>query len=153
MSSVPQHSPQFDAQKYRETVASSLPKSPTLRLLFRAFWVGGLICVLGQGLHDLAQYVFLWSEDAVSAFVPVALIFLANLLTAIGCYDKIGSYAGAGSVVPITGFANSIAAPAMEYRTEGLVMGVGAKLFSLAGPVLVYGIGLSVLVGLISLLF
>jgi len=146
-------SAQFDAKKYRETVKKNLPKSRTLRNMCRALWVGGLICVLGQGLSDLAQYVFLWSEDAASAFVPVALIFLADLTTAFGWYDKLGSYAGAGTVVPITGFANAIAAPAMEYRSEGLVMGVGAKLFSLAGPVLVYGIGFSVIVGLVSLLF
>jgi stage V sporulation protein AC len=143
----------FNAERYKKTVAQSLPKSRLGRSLFRAFWVGGLICVLGQGLHDLAAYAFKWSEDAVSAFVCISLIVLAQLLTAFGLFDRIGSYAGAGTVVPITGFANSIAAPAIEYRSEGLIMGVGAKLFSIAGPVLVYGIGASVLAGLISLIF
>jgi stage V sporulation protein AC len=92
-------------------------------------------------------------DKDVAAFTAMVMVFLGATLTGLGIYDKIGGFAGAGSVVPITGFANSIVAPAMEFRTEGYVMGVGAKLFSLAGPVLVYGISSSVVVGLLSLLF
>ena len=90
--------------------------------------------------------------QSASTATSICLIFIASLLTGLGVYDKIGKYAGAGSIVPITGFANSVVSPAMEFRREGLVMGVGAKMFTLAGPVLVYGIGSSVLVGLIVLL-
>ena len=108
--------------------------------------------MLGQGFHDLSLLLSLSDADA-STVSSMALIFLTALLTGLGIFDKIASFAGAGTVVPITGFANSIAAPAMEYRPEGFVLGVGAKLFTIAGPVLVYGIGASVIVGLLSLLF
>ena len=118
-----------------------------------AFWVGGLICCIGQLVKDLGSVWFNFGEDALSAFTAMVMVFLGATLTGIGVYDKIGSFAGAGSIVPITGFANSIVSPAMEYKCEGYVMGVGAKLFSIAGPVLVYGVSASVLVGLLTLLF
>ena len=127
-----------------------MPKSPAALQCLKAFLVGGLICVLGQGVHDLALQ-FLSSEKDASTVTSITLIFLTALLTGIGVFDRIASFAGAGTVVPITGFANSIVAPAMEYRPEGLVLGVGAKLFTIAGPVLVYGIASSVIVGLLSL--
>ena len=114
--------------------------------------VGGAICVLGQLINDLFSYGLKWGMQSASTATSICLIFIASLLTGLGVYDKIGKYAGAGSIVPITGFANSVVSPAMEFRREGLVMGVGAKMFTLAGPVLVYGIGSSVLVGLIVLL-
>ena len=113
---------------------------------------GGAICVLGQLINDLFSYGLKWGMQSASTATSICLIFIASLLTGLGVYDKIGKYAGAGSIVPITGFANSVVSPAMEFRREGLVMGVGAKMFTLAGPVLVYGIGSSVLVGLIVLL-
>jgi len=121
--------------------------------LFRAFWVGGLICTLGQGISDLGIRFFQLSSRDASTFASIVLIFLTALLTGIGVFDKIGKYAGAGSFVPITGFANAMVAPALEFRREGLVMGVGAKLFTIAGPVLVYGIGASVIYGIIYTFF
>ncbi len=142
----------FDAKAYRKEVERRAPKSPAALQCLKAFLVGGLICVLGQGIHDLALLIPLSDADA-STVSSVTLIFCTALLTGLGVFDRIASFAGAGTVVPITGFANSIAAPAMEYRPEGFVLGVGAKLFTIAGPVLVYGIGASILVGLISLLF
>ena len=142
----------FDPKAYREQVRRRAPKSPAALQCLKAFLVGGLICVLGQGIHDLALLIPLSDQDA-STVSSMTLIFLTALLTGIGVFDRIASFAGAGTVVPITGFANSIVAPAMEYRPEGFVLGVGAKLFTIAGPVLVYGIASSVIVGLISLLF
>lgn len=121
--------------------------------LFRAFWVGGLICTLGQGISDAGIHFFHLSARDASTLSSIILIFLTAFLTGIGIFDKIGKYAGAGSFVPITGFANAMVAPALEFRREGLVMGVGAKLFTIAGPVLVYGIGASVIYGLIYALF
>ena len=142
----------FDAEAYQADVARRMPKSPVVLQCAKAYLVGGLICVLGQGIHDLALLFNLSDADA-SKVTSMTLIALTALLTGVGVFDRIASFAGAGTVVPITGFANSIVAPAMEYRPEGVVLGVGAKLFTIAGPVLVYGIGASVLAGLLSLLF
>lgn len=142
----------FDAKEYQKEVARRAPKSPAVLQCLKAFLVGGLICVLGQGIHDLALLIPLSDTDA-STVSSMTLIGLTALLTGLGVFDRIASFAGAGTVVPITGFANSIVAPAMEYRPEGFVLGVGAKLFTIAGPVLVYGIASSVIVGLLSLLF
>ena len=129
------------------------PPSPLASGLFRAFWVGGLICTLGQAISDVGvHFLALRTQDA-SCLASIALIFLTALLTGLGVFDKIGQYAGAGSFVPITGFANAMVSPALEFRREGLVMGVGAKLFTIAGPVLVYGIGASVFYGLIYAFF
>jgi stage V sporulation protein AC len=144
--------PPFDAKAYQKEVARRAPKSPVALQCLRAFLTGGLICVLGQGIRDLALLIPLSEQDA-STVSSMTLVFLTALLTGLGVFDRIASFAGAGTVVPITGFANAIAAPAMEYRPEGFVLGVGAKLLTVAGPVLVYGISASVLVGLISLLF
>ena len=140
------------AQAYQRLVARLSPKSDMAQGIFRAYWVGGVICALGQTINDLFAYGLKWGAQSASTATSICLIFIASLLTGLGVNDKIGKYAGAGSIVPITGFANSVVSPAMEFRREGLVMGVGAKLFTLAGPVLTYGIGSSVLVGLIVLL-
>ena len=140
------------AQAYQRLVARLSPKSDMAQGIYRAYWVGGVICALGQTINDLFAYGLKWGAQSASTATSICLIFIASLLTGLGVYDKIGKYAGAGSIVPITGFANSVVSPAMEFRREGLVMGVGAKMFTLAGPVLVYGIGSSVLVGLIVLL-
>ena len=140
------------AQAYQRLVERLSPKSDMAQGIFRAYWVGGAICVLGQLSNDFFSYGLKWGMQSASTATSICLIFLSALLTGLGVYDKIGKYAGAGSIVPITGFANSVVSPAMEFRREGLVMGVGAKLFTLAGPVLVYGIGSSVIVGLIALL-
>ncbi len=135
-------------QHYAKVVNELTPNSRHLRGCVRAFWVGGLICVIGQALTMLAQTLEL-GEMTAPMFTSCALIFLGTTLTGIGVYDRIGKYAGAGSVVPITGFANSVAAPAIEFRREGMVLGLGAKLFQIAGPVLTYGISSSIVVGVI----
>lgn len=135
-------------QEYLQLVERLAPRSDMGKGLVRAFWVGGLICVLGQAITDLAMSFGL-DRQAAGAVCSISLVFASALTTGLGVYDRLGKYAGAGSIVPITGFANSVVAPAMEFKREGYVMGVGAKMFSLAGPVLVYGIGSSVIVGLI----
>lgn len=136
-------------RRYAQLVERLSPKSDMAQGLLRSFWVGGTICVLGQVILDFFSYKLRWGMTSAATATSVCLVFLSALLTGLGVYDKIGKYAGAGSIVPITGFANSVVSPAMEFRREGLVMGVGAKLFTLAGPVLVYGISSSVIVGLI----
>ena len=138
-----------DYQKY---VDEKTPNSPILKNCFNAFWVGGLICIIGQLIYDF--FIFRgFSQELTSTIVSISLIFLSAFLTAINVFNKIGKFAGAGSLIPITGFANSIISPAMEYKSEGYIMGVGAKMFTVAGPVLVYGICTSVIVGLLYLLF
>lgn len=137
-------------KEYAALVKRLAPKSEMGQGLLRSFWVGGVICMIGQAIMDTYSYVFRWGAQSAATATSITLVFLAALLTGLGVYDKIGKYAGAGSIVPITGFANSVVAPAMEFRREGLVMGVGAKLFTIAGPVLVYGISGSILVGLIT---
>ena len=132
-------------------VKKASPNSPILSNCIKAFVSGGLICVLGQALLMLYTKKGISEADA-ALWVSITLIGISAVLTAFGLYEKLGKFCGAGTIVPITGFANSVVSPAMEFRREGLVMGVGAKMFTLAGPVLVYGIGSSVLVGLIVLL-
>ena len=117
------------AQAYQRLVARLSPKSDMAQGIFRAYWVGGVICALGQTINDLFAYGLKWGAQSASTATSICLIFASSLLTGLGVYDKIGKYAGAGSIVPITGFANSVVSPAMEFRREGLVMGVGAKLF------------------------
>lgn len=134
--------------QYRQLVHEHTPGSRLGICCFRAFWVGGVICCIGQGLMQCAEIMGL-TMDQASMFTSCVLIFLGTTLTGIGIYDRIGKYAGAGSIVPITGFANSIAAPAIEFRREGLILGLGAKLFTLSGPVLTYGIISSILIGLV----
>lgn len=133
---------------YQTYVDKKTPNSPIWLNLLKAFIVGGIICCIGQGITDWLKSLGL-DKDTVSATTSVILVFTGIFLTAIGVYSKIGKFAGAGSIVPITGFANSIASPAIEFKSEGLVLGVGAKLFQIAGPVLVYGITSSIIVGVI----
>lgn len=136
--------------RYRALVKERMPKSRTLIRCVLAFAIGGAICVLGQLIGDLGEVLLSLDEETRGSFVSVTLIFIAAILTGVGVYDKLGTVAGAGSVVPITGFSNSIVAPAMEHRSEGIVMGACAQLFTIAGPVLVYGVTSSVLLGLIA---
>lgn len=143
--------PQNRNQKeYLDRVNRKIPKSKTLPQCCKAFLVGGIICCIGQLVQDLGSVYLALDKVRLSAFTSMVMVFLGATLTGLGVYDKIGSFAGAGSIVPITGFANSIVSPAMEFKREGYVLGVGAKLFSIAGPVLVFGITASVLVGLIA---
>jgi stage V sporulation protein AC len=115
---------------------------------FHAFWIGGLICVIGQALMSLYSWAGMEKTDASTA-ASMTLVALSALLTGLSLYDDIAKVAGAGTLVPITGFANAIAAPAVEFRTEGFILGVGAKMFTIAGPVIVYGVSASVVYGLI----
>ncbi len=124
------------------------PKSPILKDCVNAFWIGGLICVIGQLLMNGYQALKLDKQDAATA-VSMTLVALSALLTGLSLYDDIAKRAGAGTLVPITGFANAIAAPAVEFKTEGFILGVGAKMFTIAGPVIVYGVSASVVYGLI----
>lgn len=139
--------------KYSKMVKDKRPKSPILLNCLKAFLVGGAICTIGQGVNNVIENAFDLSEDMVSSAVVIIMIMTGALLTGFGIYDDLGKWAGAGSIVPITGFANSIVSPAMEFKREGYVFGVGAKMFVLAGPVLVYGIGTSVFVGIIYYFF
>ena len=137
-----------DKQRYAEMVEAASPGSTVGVNCIKAFLVGGSICAIGQIIHNalLAQN---FTNDDAGLITAGILIVAAILLTALGLYNKLGKHAGAGSVVPITGFANAIAAPAIEYKGEGLILGVGAKMFVIAGPVIVYGAMASVLVGLV----
>lgn len=146
-------SARIEHEVYQKLVNKRIPKSKTGTQLLLAFLIGGAICAVGQLVGDIGELAFHLDEKGRAAFTAVMLIFIGALSTGIGVYDKLGVFAGAGSVVPITGFANSVVAPAMEHRREGLVMGVGAEIFSYAGPVLVYGITASVLIGTITWLF
>ena len=139
-------------KQYSNYVDKKTPNSPIIKNCFNAFWVGGLICSIGQIIFDYCEYSGLSSEASLT-IVSISLIGLSALLTALNIFNRIGKFAGAGSLVPITGFANSIVAPAMEYKSEGYVMGVGAKMFTVAGPVLVYGISASILAGMLAKLF
>lgn len=139
--------------RYQKLVKERMPKSRTLSQCIRAFISGGIICCIGQLMRNWAQQGMGLDEKGTAAFIAMVMVFLGATLTGIGVYDKIGEWSGAGSIVPITGFANSIVSPAMEFKREGFITGTAAKLFTIAGPVLVYGVGSSVIVGLLSLLF
>ncbi len=135
-------------KEYNAYVQKKAAPSPMGKNMVWAFLVGGGICVLGQVMLDGYQKIGL-DRDMAGLSVSVTLIFLTALLTGIGVFDRIAKHAGAGTLVPITGFANAVTAPAMEFKDEGLVTGTGAKLFTVAGPVLVYGISASAIYGLI----
>jgi len=138
--------------QYEKMVHKASPPSPHAKNFLLAFLVGGAICALGQGFRLTFEKLG-FSEEQVKVMVPCALIFLTAVFTAVGVYDKLGKHAGAGSGVPITGFANAIVAPAMEYHCEGLILGVGANLFKLAGPVLAYGSAVATIYGVIFYFF
>jgi len=143
----------LDSKKdYQNYVDQKSPNSPILKNCFNAFWVGGLICSIGQIIMDICQTRGL-SQELSGTVVSIILIGLSAFLTGLNIFNKIGKFAGAGSLIPITGFANSIVSPAMEYKSEGYVMGVGGKMFTVAGPVLVFGISASIIVGLAYLIF
>ena len=137
---------------YHDYVNKKSPNSPIVKNCVNSFWIGGLICLIGQFITEICKYKGLDVETS-GTVTSVILILSSAILTALNLFNKIGKFAGAGSLVPITGFANSIVSPAMEYKSEGYVMGVGAKMFTVAGPVLVYGIMSSVLVGVFYLVF
>lgn len=138
-------------EKYKTMSQQYTPKPTIVKNVVRAFAVGGIICAIGQVVINFFVSVGLTRVEASTA-ATATMIFLGALLTGLGIYDEIGKFGGAGSIVPVTGFSNSIVSPAMEFRREGYVLGVGAKLFTVAGPVLVYGIATSIVVGVIYFL-
>lgn len=144
---------QKQLDRYKQLVDRLSPKSKLGQGVLRAFWVGGAICCLGQAFLELGRGPLGMTNAAASTFASTMLVALTALLTGLGVFDKIGQYAGAGAFVPISGFANAMVSPAMEFRREGMVLGLGGKLFTIAGPVLVWGISASVIVGLIYALF
>ena len=135
-------------KQYQRLVDDLAPKSPKLKDYFNAFWIGGAICLVGQLFMNWYASMGL-DEKATGTAVCMTLITLSALLTGLSLYDNIAKYGGAGTLVPITGFANAISAPAIEFKTEGFILGVGAKIFTIAGPVILYGISASVVYGLI----
>ena len=138
----------LNKKEYANLVKEKSPGSPYFTNCLKAFLIGGTICAIGQGFINLYLYLGNAEKDA-KTLASVSLIFLGVLLTVFGVYDKIAKHAGAGTLVPITGFANSIAAPAIEFKSEGFILGVGAKMFTIAGPVIVYGTVASVVYGII----
>ena len=136
--------------EYLDLDKKTAPKSKEWKTLLLAFVVGGVICMIGQGVSDLFKLAFpTLDENVLGQITSTTMIFLGALLTGFGIYDNIGKFAGAGSIVPITGFANSVVSPAMEYRSEGMVFGVMCKMFVIAGPIIVSGVTSSILVGII----
>lgn len=146
------NNPTETVKDYQNYVDQKSPNSPILKNCFNAFWVGGLICAIGQIIMEICKSRGL-STEISGTVVSILLIAVSAFLTGLNLFNKIGKFAGAGSLVPITGFANSIVAPAMEYKSEGYVMGVGGKMFTVAGPVLVFGISTSIIVGIVYLIF
>ena len=138
-------------RQYADYIDRKAPKFPLLKNLILAFVIGGAICTVGQGLSAAYEAAGLLKETVMAA-VPVTLIFLGALLTGLKVYDSVAKHAGAGTAVPITGFSNAIVSPAMEFKAEGYVLGMGAKMFAVAGPVLVFGISASVIYGIVLLL-
>ena len=128
----------MDQKTYQKFAKAHAPRSPLWRDCFHAFWIGGSICLLGQILQNVYQNFCGLDKENAGLLTSVTLIFLAVILTAVGIFDRIAKVAGAGTLVPITGFANAVVSPAIDSHAEGLVLGVGAKIFTVAGPVLLY---------------
>lgn len=142
----------LNKKDYQQFVDDKVPKPTYMRNIISAFIVGGIICTIGQLIINYLGTLG-YNEESIGAGASIIMVLLGALLTGLGIYDKIGKIGGAGAAVPITGFANSIVAPAMEFKREGFIFGVASKMFVIAGPVLVYGIGSSIIVGLLSILF
>ena len=136
-------------EQYKKYAKAHAPKSPVVKNTVKAFLFGGAICVLSQGFRVLYMYLFDIDENSASILASITLAVIAITLTAIGVFDNIAKHAGAGTLVPITGFANSVASPAIDARSEGFILGVGAKIFTVAGPVLLYGTVAGVIYGII----
>ena len=141
-------------KKYNAYVEAKIAKTHAWPSLFNSFWVGGLICTFGQVINDVILLIFPdISTQSGWGYTLIILIFFASMLTGLGVFDKIGAFAGAGTIVPITGFSNSIASPAIEFKNEGIIFGMCAKMFVIAGPVIVSGTVASMIAGLIYLIF
>ncbi|MBP1546765.1 MAG: stage V sporulation protein AC [Oscillospiraceae bacterium] len=139
-------------KQYGEMVKKASPNSKCMRDVPLAFLIGGLICTAGQGLTELYSYLG-FDDRTASAWCTVTLVFLSALFTGLGLYEKLAKYGGAGTLVPVTGFANAVTSPAVEFRSEGFILGLGAKIFIIAGPVILYGCAASVAYGLIYYFF
>ena len=135
-------------KQYDTLVQQMAPKSPIVKDCVNAFWIGGLICTLGQAFINFYTKIGL-EKDMAGTAASMSLVALSALLTGLSLYDDLAKHAGAGTLVPITGFANSIAAPAVEFKTEGMILGTAAKMFTIAGPVIVYGVSASVVYGIV----
>lgn len=143
----------IERNDYQQLIKKTSPKSPMARTLFAAFVVGGLICCVGEGVRDIIKLIFPeMSVEELGNWVTVVMIFLGSFFTAIGVYDKLGHFAGAGSIVPITGFANSVVSPAIEFNREGVFYGICAKMFIICGPIIVFGVSAGLLSGIIALI-
>lgn len=139
---------------YNDYVLAKEPQTKWFPSLILAFLIGGLICVIGEAIGDAVKAIWpTLNKETVGSCVSASLIFIASFLTGLGVYDKIGAFAGAGSIVPITGFSNSVTSPAIEFKHEGLIFGTCAKMFTVAGPVIVNGLTVSFIIGLIYLIF
>ncbi len=138
----------MNKQEYGELAKKKTPGSPSFKNCIKAFVIGGVICVIGQVVRNIWSSAGL-DEQGIASMTCVTMIFLGSFLTGLGLYDKIAKHGGAGTLVPITGFANAVTSPAMEFKAEGFILGVGAKMFIIAGPVIVYGVSASVVYGLI----
>ncbi len=142
----------MDKSTYKKLVHEAVPKSPKIKNVLLAYLFGGGICAFGEALRQL--YIYLGADmDTASTLVAVSLVAIAAVLTALGVFDKIARFAGAGTIVPITGFANSVVSPAMEFKTEGNILGTAANMFKIAGPVIVYGTAASVIYGVVYWLY
>lgn len=139
----------MDKNTYKRFADAHAPRSPIGKNCINAFCIGGLICAIGQGLNDIYRLTLGFSEDDAGLLASVTLVFASALLTALGVFDEIAKVAGAGTLVPITGFANAVVSPAIDSKSEGFILGVGAKIFTVAGPVLLYGILSGVIYGII----
>lgn len=139
--------------QYNRYIEAKIPKTKAFPSLFNAYWVGGVICCIGQLMKDTFLTIFMnMSNTEATTWSLIILIFLASFLTSIGVFDRIGEYAGAGTIVPITGFSNSITSPALEFKKEGFIFGLSAKMFIVAGPVIVNGIAISVIISVFYLI-
>ena len=143
------HYEDFVNDNYLEYVKGISPKTKQKRTLIRAFLVGGLICCIGQSFKLVLSMAFKLEGEELSSYVSMIMVFLGAFLTGLGVYDRIGKFAGGGSIVPITGFANSVVSPAIEFKTEGYVYGTASKMFVVSGPIIVFGIAISVLIGIL----
>lgn len=143
----------MEPKKYQDYVKKNSKKSPIFKDCCFAFIIGGIICTIAQLFYELISYYFNLDHKVINEIVMVVMVFLGALFTAIGWYNRIAKYGGAGTIVPITGFANAVVSAAMDFKSEGLIVGLGSKIFNVAGPVIVYGVITSIAIGIIYKLF
>lgn len=139
-------------QQYDSMVKKASPDSRSAKDIAKAFVIGGIICCIGQGINDIYSR-FSFDEKTAAAWTSITLVLISAVLTGLGLYEKIAKHGGAGTLVPITGFANAVSSSALEFKSEGLVLGLGAKIFTIAGPVILYGTAASVIYGLVYYFF